>query len=133
MARPKPWEVDDELWSLIEPLLPTVERRRTHPARKRTGRPPSAAGPPVRAIHRIQWEFLPQELGFGSGMTCWHRLGDWNMHGAGQLDFSRTAIAASHLRALREGAPPSLVRRRVPLEYWRACVHVLRGASCARS
>lgn len=21
-----------------------------------------------------QWEYLPQELGFGSGMTCWRRL-----------------------------------------------------------
>ena len=31
----------------------------------------------------VQWEFLPQELGFGSGMTCrrrlaaWHRAGVW--------------------------------------------------------
>lgn len=28
-----------------------------------------------------QWEFLPQELGFGSGMTCWTRLRDWNEAG----------------------------------------------------
>lgn len=26
----------------------------------------------------IQWEYLPKELGFGSGMTCWRRLQDWN-------------------------------------------------------
>lgn len=26
-----------------------------------------------------QWEFLPQELGFGSGMTCRRRLRDWNV------------------------------------------------------
>jgi transposase len=26
----------------------------------------------------IPWEFLPQELGFGSGMTCWRRLRDWH-------------------------------------------------------
>jgi transposase len=26
----------------------------------------------------IQWEYLPKELGFGSGMTCWRRLRDWN-------------------------------------------------------
>ncbi|MBM0229961.1 hypothetical protein DKT69_16685 [Micromonospora sicca] len=26
----------------------------------------------------IPWEFLPQELGFGSGMTCWRRLEEWN-------------------------------------------------------
>ncbi|GAB7534284.1 hypothetical protein BGC_04890 [Burkholderia sp. 3C] len=24
----------------------------------------------------IPWEDLPQELGFGSGMTCWRRLRD---------------------------------------------------------
>lgn len=30
----------------------------------------------------IQWEWLPQELGFGSGMTCWRRLRDRNAAGA---------------------------------------------------
>lgn len=35
MARPKPWEVDDELWAVVEPLLPKVERRARHPGRKR--------------------------------------------------------------------------------------------------
>ncbi len=25
----------------------------------------------------IAWEDLPQELGFGRGMTCWRRLRDW--------------------------------------------------------
>jgi transposase len=25
----------------------------------------------------IPWEMLPQELGCGSGMTCWRRLRDW--------------------------------------------------------
>lgn len=24
----------------------------------------------------IAWEHLPQELGFGSGMTCWRRLAE---------------------------------------------------------
>lgn len=35
MARPKPWDVDDELWVVIEPLLPKVERRTRHSGRKR--------------------------------------------------------------------------------------------------
>lgn len=26
----------------------------------------------------IAWEHLPQELGYGSGMTCWRRLAEWN-------------------------------------------------------
>ena len=32
----------------------------------------------------IPWEFLPQELGFGSGMTCWRRLRDWHKAGVWQ-------------------------------------------------
>lgn len=35
MARPKLWEVNDELWAVIEPLLPKVERRARYPVRKR--------------------------------------------------------------------------------------------------
>jgi hypothetical protein len=31
----RPWEVEDELWELIEPLLPKVERRFRNPGRKR--------------------------------------------------------------------------------------------------
>jgi len=33
-------------------------------------------------ITGIGWEDLPQELGFGSGMTCWRRLRDWQAAGA---------------------------------------------------
>jgi len=35
-----PWIVSDELWELVEPLLPKVERRFRYPGRKRlpTGR-----------------------------------------------------------------------------------------------
>lgn len=29
----------------------------------------------------IQWEYLPQELGFGSGPTCWRRLAEWQEAG----------------------------------------------------
>jgi transposase len=25
----------------------------------------------------ITWQDLPQQLGYGSGMTCWRRLRDW--------------------------------------------------------
>jgi transposase len=66
----------------------------------------------------IRWEFLPQELGYGSGMTCWRRLRDWNaagvwqrlhelllaeLRGAGALDFSRASVDSSHLRAMKGG------------------------------
>jgi transposase len=29
----------------------------------------------------IPWEMLPQEMGCGSGMTCWRRLRDWQRAG----------------------------------------------------
>ncbi|GGU62732.1 hypothetical protein GCM10010259_61730 [Streptomyces daghestanicus] len=66
----------------------------------------------------IQWEYLPQELGFGSGMTCWRRLAAWNEAGvwdklhlvllkklrsADRLDWSRAVIDSSHVRAARRG------------------------------
>ena len=119
VARPKPWEVDDELWAVIEPLLPKVERRTRHPGRKRH---------PDRLVFQgilfvlhtgISWEHLPQELGFGSGMTCWRRLVEWTevgvwsrlhevllakLRSANALEFSRAAVDGSHIRALR-GAP----------------------------
>jgi transposase len=31
---------------------------------------------------RIGFEHLPQELGYGSGMTCWRRLRSWQAAGA---------------------------------------------------
>jgi hypothetical protein len=35
--RAKPWDVPDELWERIEPLLPAKPRRLRHPDRKLTG------------------------------------------------------------------------------------------------
>ncbi len=129
MARPKPWEIDDELWSLIDPLLPKVERHSTHPGRKRLDDRQVLQGILFVLHTGIQWEFLPQELGFGSGMTCWRRLRDWNqagvwhrlqeillakLRGADQLDFSRATIDTSHVRALRGGPKPGRARSTAP-------------------
>ncbi len=63
----RPWIVSDELWSLIEPLLPKPGPK------KAEGRP---RVPDRQALCRIlfvlhtgiQWEYLPHELGFGSGI-----------------------------------------------------------------
>lgn len=74
----KPWEIDDELWARIEPLLPAVPRNPRHPGRKRLDSRKVLCGILFVLCTGIRWEFLPQELGFGSGMTCWRRLRDWN-------------------------------------------------------
>ncbi|MFK4071576.1 IS5 family transposase [Streptomyces sp. NPDC029674] len=62
----RPWIVSDELWSLIEPLLPKpgpkkVEGRPQVPDRQ------ALCGILFVLYTGIQWEYLPQELGFGSG------------------------------------------------------------------
>ncbi|PWI06704.1 hypothetical protein DIZ27_31825 [Streptomyces sp. NWU339] len=54
------WEIDDGLWARIEPLLPVVPRNPRRPGRKRLdSRKVLYTG--------SRWEYLPQELGFGSG------------------------------------------------------------------
>lgn len=63
----------------------------------------------------IQWQQLPLELGFGSGQTYWRRLLErWQeagvfdqlhrillseLNAAGELDWSRACLDASHIRA----------------------------------
>ncbi|MFF3468642.1 IS5 family transposase [Streptomyces sp. NPDC002619] len=113
-----PWIVSDELWARIEPLLPVVPRRTDHPGRKRLDDRKALSGILFVLYTGIPWEFLPQELGFGSGMTCWRRLRDWNdagvwqrlhesllaeLHAAGALDWSRAVIDGSHVRAMKGG------------------------------
>jgi transposase len=48
----------------------------------------------------IRWEFLPQELGFGSGMTCWRRLRDWNEAGVWRYDMPVTLTVVRITRVL---------------------------------
>ena len=69
----KPWLIDDGLWDRIEPLLPPW------PARAPGPRPVPdrlCLQGILYVLHTgIGWEDLPQELGFGSGMTCWRGCG----------------------------------------------------------
>jgi transposase len=75
--------VPDELWSILEPLIPP------EPAKPYGGRPrvpDRAALTGILFVLRtgIPWEYLPQEMGCGSGMTCWRRLRDWYKAGVWQ-------------------------------------------------
>ncbi|TDD85850.1 IS5 family transposase [Actinomadura rubrisoli] len=126
-----PWIVPDSLWERIEPLLPRVERRKRHTGRKPLDDRKVLCGILFVLHTGIRWEFLPQELGFGSGMTCWRRPAEWHaagvwerlhrllleeLHAAGQLDWSRAVIDSSHVRALKGGPKtgPSPVDRGRP-------------------
>jgi transposase len=109
--------VSDELWSLIEPLLPEPPPKRVE-GRPRVPDRQALCGILFVLHTGIQWEYLPQELGFGSGMTCWRRLAAWNEAGVwdqlhqlllnklrskNRLDWSRAVIDSSHVRAARRG------------------------------
>ncbi len=74
-------QLDEELWRLIEPLLPARKRRFRHPGRKRLDDRRTLAGILFVLRTGIAWQQLPQELGYGSGMTCWRRLKEWQQAG----------------------------------------------------
>lgn len=116
MARPI---VSDDLWEVIEPLIPEVPRRFRHPGRKRIDDRKVLMGILFVLQTGIPWEHLPQEMGCGSGMTCWRRLQEWNeqgvwqklhevllarLHRAERIDWSRAVIDSSQVRAVLGGS-----------------------------
>src|SRR5260370_36168584 len=114
-----PWSVSGELWGLVEPLLPKVERRFRYPGGKRLADREALQGI-LFVLHRgISWTHLPAELGFGSGVACWRGLDEWQRAGvwerlhevllarlraAGEIEWSRAVADASHVQA-KKGAP----------------------------
>jgi transposase len=117
--------VSDKLWELIHPLLPVKPRRHRSPGRKRLDDRACLNGILFVLKTGIPWQDLPQQLGYGSGMTCWRRLRDWNdagvweqlhqlllarLRAAEQLDWSRTVVDSSHVRALKRGTRPAQAR-----------------------
>jgi transposase len=113
--------VSDELWALVEPLIPDVPRRFRYPGRKRIDDRKVLTGILFVLQTGIPWEYLPQEMGCGSGMTCWRRLREWQeagvwerlhqvvlakLHEAELIDWSRAAIDSSHVRAVGGARKP---------------------------
>ncbi|WP_437022982.1 IS5 family transposase [Streptomyces sp. enrichment culture] len=117
--------VGDELWVRIESLLPVRQRRHRHPGRKALDDRKVLCGSLFVLCTGIRGEWLPAGAGFGSGMTCWRRLRDWNNAGvwqrlhevllaepraADRLDMSGAVIDSSHVRALKGGPKPAGAR-----------------------
>lgn len=61
--------VTDELWEVIEPLLPE-EPPKPHGGRPRIDDRAALTGILFVLKSGIPWEMLPQEMGCGSGMSC---------------------------------------------------------------
>ena len=124
MARPI---LDDELWKLIEPLLPPPKKRRwRNPGRKPIDHRSVLTGILFVLKTGIPWEYLPKEMGCGSGMTCWRRLRDWQAVGvwdkihrvllqrledASQIDWSRAVVDSTSVRAVFGGRRPARIPR----------------------
>jgi len=116
MAQPL---VSDELWETVAPLIPRVERRYRYPGRKRIDDRKVLTGILFVLKTGIPWEQLPQELGCGSGMTCWRRLREWQeagvwqrlhevllakLHQADRIEWSRAVVDSAQIPAVL-GAP----------------------------
>ena len=127
MAKPL---IDDELWAIVEPLLPVAKPRRVRcPGRKPLDNRRALTGIVFVLKTGIGWEDLPQEMGCGSGMTCWRRLRDWQvagvwqqlhetllakLQGTGKIDWSRAVVDSSSIRALKGGPTPARIRPTKP-------------------
>jgi len=113
MAKPL---VDDERWSVIEPLLPPLKPRRfKYPGRKPLDRRKALTGILFVLKTGIPWEDLPQEMGCGCGMSCWRYMTAWQKAGvwekvhkallnwlraAEQIDLSAAVVDSIHVRAV---------------------------------
>ena len=117
--------ITDELWAVIEPLLPP------EPEKSKGGRPRIPNRDVLRGIlfvlaTGLPWEYLPPEMGCGSGMTCWRRLREWHEAGvwqrlhrtlldhlgeADRIDWSRAALDSSSVGAQKGALRPGRIRR----------------------
>jgi transposase len=119
--------VNDELWAVIEPLLP-VESPKPRGGRPRISDRAALTGIIFVLKSGISWELLPQELGCGSGMTCWRRLRDWRQAGvwerlhrdllqrladADKIDWSRAALDSASVAAKKGAKRPGRIQRTV--------------------
>ena len=115
--------VSDELWEAIEPLLPP------EPPKLKGGRPrvpnrAALAGIVFVLKSGIPWEMLPQEMGCGSGSTCWRRLRDWQEAGvweklhrvlldrigeADEIDWERASLDSASVPAKRGANEPAQI------------------------
>ncbi|GGN40612.1 hypothetical protein GCM10011578_088130 [Streptomyces fuscichromogenes] len=137
-----PWIVSDELWDPREPLLPQRERRLRCPGRRPLPHRAVLCGI-LYVLHTgIRWEYLPKDLGCGSGVRCRRGMRDWNEAGvrqrlhevllaevnaAARLDWSRCVVDSSHVGALKKGGRTPARRRSIVHQ----TLQVLRAHRCS--
>ena len=111
--------VPDDLWAVVEPLLPPPQKRRFRNPGRRPIEARKALGGILFVLRSgIPWQMLPLQLGCGSGSTCWRRLQAWQkagvwerlhqvllnqLQGANRIDWSRAVMDSSSVRAMGGG------------------------------
>ena len=138
--------VTDELWEVVEPLLPE------EPPKPKGGRPrvdDRAALTGILFVLKsgIPWEMLPQEMGCGSGMTCWRRLKECNEAGvweelhhklldrlgkADEIDWHRASLDSASVPAPGGAKRPAPIRRIKERRARSAMLWSTEGASRSR-
>lgn len=116
--------VNDELWAIVEPILPR------HQPSPKGGQPPvdnriCLAGILFVLKTGLPWEDFPQEMGC-CGMTLLNRLSQWKklgvftklhrilldkLRGADQIDFSRVIADSSSVRAVHGGKKQAQIQQ----------------------
>ena len=122
--------VTDELWMRIEPLLPPERKPGKKGGRPRVSNRQVLTGILFVLKTAVPWQWLPLEMGCGSGSTCWRRFRRWTRRGvwkrlhaellqelswAGEIDWTRAALDSSTVAAKR-GATFSARTRRIRAE-----------------
>jgi len=122
MAKPL---VTDELWAVLEPLLPS-EPKKLKGGRPRVDNRRALTGILFVLKSGIPWERLPQEMGCSSGMTCWRRLRDWQEAGVWEqlhqellerlqaaelIDWSRASVDSASVPARGGARKPGPIPR----------------------
>src|SRR5215208_3478292 len=117
--------VTDELWEVIEPLLPE-EPPKPNGGRPRVDDRATLTGILFVLKSGIPWEMLPQQMGCGSGMTCWRRLKEWHEAGvweelhrvlldrlgkAEEIDWERASLDSASVPAPGGGNRPARIRQ----------------------
>ena len=126
----------DALWARIAPLLPP------EPPKPKGGRPRVSDRAALTGIlfvlkTGIPWEYLPAEMGCGSGMTCWRRLRDWYQAGvwrrlhqvlleelaqADRIDWDRAALDSAAVPAPGGGAKKRARTQRIAANRARSAI-----------
>jgi transposase len=117
--------LSDELWAVLEPFIPPPPPQ-PKGGRKRVPNRATLRGILFVLKSGIPWEFLPPEMGCGSGRTCWRRLQEWQAQGvwrkvhrrlldvlgqADQIDWTRAVIDSATVAAPGGAPRPGRIRR----------------------